>query len=278
MRDPDSPHPAELPQQPESQRLVLASSSRAADAGYLALADLAGIATELSVEYRIVGGHMVTLLVAAHGVSGRVPMRETVDADFAALPEVIADPRLPDALHARGYTQREASNRFVRRHDDAGSSFDLVVDILAPSYQGKLLSNQQHGHLVVDEIPGADLSLARPPMLVDLQVRLTGGATMNMRLALPDVSAATCMKALAYRGRFADKDAVDLLRLLTTAYEVGLTVENWPTGVIGRDAGEALHRFFGRPSAAGLGQASMQPSDRARMRALVQAVVARPGA
>ncbi|GIG85471.1 hypothetical protein [Plantactinospora endophytica] len=40
------------------------STSRAADAGYLTLADLSAIAATLAVDYRIVGGHMVTLLVA----------------------------------------------------------------------------------------------------------------------------------------------------------------------------------------------------------------------
>ncbi|MEU3452843.1 hypothetical protein ABZ671_04465 [Micromonospora sp. NPDC006766] len=61
---------------------------------------------------------MVTLLIAAHGVAEQVPMRETLDADFAALPAVIADPRLARALAERGYQRGDAANRFVRSHHD----------------------------------------------------------------------------------------------------------------------------------------------------------------
>lgn len=67
---------------PASHAVIVVSTSRAADAGYRTLADLSDIADNLGVDYRIVGGHMVTLLVAAHGVSNSVPMRETLDADF----------------------------------------------------------------------------------------------------------------------------------------------------------------------------------------------------
>lgn len=98
----------------EPRPVSLASTSRAADAGFLTLADLAHITTSLDLDYRIVGGHMVTLLVALHGVSAQVPLRETADADFAALPTVIADPRLPAALVECGYRSREAANRFTR--------------------------------------------------------------------------------------------------------------------------------------------------------------------
>lgn len=80
------------PSNPALRPVSLASTSRAADAGFLTLADVSSIALGLGVDYRIVGGHMVTLLVAAYGVADQVPMRETADADFAALPEVIADP------------------------------------------------------------------------------------------------------------------------------------------------------------------------------------------
>src|SRR5690242_17228900 len=129
----------------------------------------------MNAAYRIVGGHMVTLLVAAYGVSDQVPLRETADADFGAVPHVIADSRLPEALRGRGYTAAGAANRFVRRQEDAEGPLDLAIDILAPSYHGRLLSNQRHGDLIVDEIPGLAFALARPPVIVDLRVRLLGG-------------------------------------------------------------------------------------------------------
>ncbi|MFC6015220.1 hypothetical protein ACFP2T_03300 [Plantactinospora solaniradicis] len=251
------------------------STSRASDAGYLTLADLSAIAAELEIDYRIVGGHMVTLLVAAYGVTDQVPMRETADADFAALPAVIADPRLPAALTNHGYLPQGAANRFVRGHADAYGPLELVVDILAPSYLGTLVPNQRYGDLVVDEVPGLLLALSRPGTAVDLRVRLASGGDLAMRLALPDLSSALCLKALAYRGRFAAKDATDLWRLLNAGYAAGLSESAWPGGITGRQAAQVLHRFFGTPGAAGLKQMSASSRDRTRMQALVRQLVAR---
>jgi len=267
---------AQEPAVPLVQRLVLASTSRAADGGYLALADLAQIAAALDADYRIIGGHMVTLLTEAHGVAGQVPLRETLDADFGALPQVIADPRLPKALRDRGYAAHGAANRFARRQEDAQGWLDVVIDVLAPSYEGRLLPNQAHGDLVVDEVPGLALALVRPAATVDLEVCLSGGGDLEMRIALPDLASALCVKALAYRGRYADKDAVDLWRLMSAAHATGLRADTWPATLTGREAAAVLHKFFGRPGAAGLRQATHRPAEQTRMRALIQAVVPRP--
>jgi hypothetical protein len=92
---------------------VISSASWAQDAGYHALADIAVMAASLDVEYRIVGGHMVSLLVQAHAATA-APARETADADLAAPFQVLGDPRLVPALVAHGYVQR-AGNRFTRQ-------------------------------------------------------------------------------------------------------------------------------------------------------------------
>lgn len=61
----------------------LASTSRAEDSGYHAVKDVADIAAEMGSDYRLIGGHMVSLLVAFYGVTD-VPNRETADADMGA--------------------------------------------------------------------------------------------------------------------------------------------------------------------------------------------------
>jgi hypothetical protein len=264
--------PFDQPRSGEAPLLTLVSTSRAADAGYLALADLAQIATAMDADYRIVGGHMVTLLVAVSGVTG-LAIRETLDADFGALPKVIGDPRLPAALHERGYRTPEAANRFVCRRRDEYGHLQLVIDILAPSYEGNLRAGQQHGELVVDEIPGLAFAMSRRPVVISIAVRLTGGGTLATRLVLPDLTSAICIKALAYRGRYADKDAVDLWRLLNVAYETGLRQAEWPTTVTGRAAADVLVRFFARRGAPGLRQVSVNRADQARMSAMILAVV-----
>ena len=65
-------------------RLSLLSPTAATDAAWCAVADVAAVAADLGVEYRLVGGNAVTLLTHVHGVSDRVPERETADADMGA--------------------------------------------------------------------------------------------------------------------------------------------------------------------------------------------------
>ena len=106
-------------------KVVLGSTTRAQDLGYLALNDVVTITTSLEVDYRLVGGHMVALLIAAYNVTD-TPDRETVDADLGAHFEVIADPRLPAALRALHYTS-VAGNRFVRKPEqDSTTSWSLT--------------------------------------------------------------------------------------------------------------------------------------------------------
>jgi len=61
--------------------LTFASLSRATDGAYLAAADVAAVANELALRYRIVGGNAVTLLTAVHGVDHLIPGRETAPAE-----------------------------------------------------------------------------------------------------------------------------------------------------------------------------------------------------
>ena len=79
----------------------LHSFGRASDAAYLAAADITKLAADLQMDYRLVGGNAVTLLVAAHGVTTQVPGRETADADLGLGHRIVADPRLLPALVVR---------------------------------------------------------------------------------------------------------------------------------------------------------------------------------
>ncbi|SNR59580.1 hypothetical protein [Blastococcus mobilis] len=231
--------------------------------------------------YRLVGGNAVTLLVAVHGVSDLVPARETADADFGAAYPVVADPRLLAALRERGYRQ-QSGNRFLRTHTlgpttgRAAPSWDLVIDVLAPSYVGRLLPNQTHGELVVDEVPGLNLALAREGTPVTVEVTLTSGHTVTTALMLPDVVSAICLKAYAYAGRLTERDAVDLWRLLEAAYAAGITAALWPTGPTATEAAAVLRQHFGRPGAPGLARAGDSMRARTRIAALVTHVVGPP--
>ena len=246
-------------------QLTLLSTSRATDAGWLAAADVAQITNGLEVTYRLVGGLAVTLLVHALGATELAPPRETADADMGVPFDVCGDQRLLPALLAAGYAQTEG-NRFVRK-DHAGR--ELVIDVLAPSYEGKHVANQEHGDLVVDEIPGLHTALMEPPTEVTVIALLTDGSHLSMTLLLPDVAAALTMKAHAYRGRLAKSDALDIHRLLEAANFAGRTPDDWPKRREARAAAGDLHTWFG----SGRPNQYLSATAAARVRLLVRRVV-----
>jgi hypothetical protein len=69
-------------------RITLGAASVADDLGYVALADLARALGGLSEDYRVIGGHMVTVL-AARWQLGQELYRETGDVDLG-IPPIVA--------------------------------------------------------------------------------------------------------------------------------------------------------------------------------------------
>jgi hypothetical protein len=77
--------------------LVLGASSVADDLGYVALNDLAGALGDIAADYRVIGGHMVTML-AARWQLGAGLYRETRDVDLGIPPIVARDQRVAGRL------------------------------------------------------------------------------------------------------------------------------------------------------------------------------------
>lgn len=253
----------------------LLSTSRATDAGYLAAADVSSIGTELEVPYRLVGGNAVSMLSAVYPITG-VPDRDTADADLGAPYEVVADSRLVPALRAMGYAAT-AGNRFERTHVPAkGDALTLAVDVLAPSHGATMITNRAHGDLVVDEIPGLSLALARDPIIVDVDVSLYTGGQLTTRLPLPDPVSALCMKAMAYRGRFEPRDALDVWRLLEVAYAAGVRAADWPPSGTGLDASRILYQWFADERRNPMRDLPVGREAQLRVRLLTQQVVLPP--
>jgi hypothetical protein len=73
--------------------LRLHSASQAEDAGFLAMRDIAAIADDTRIEYRIVGGQMVRLHVALAGVA-EPTVRITMDADMGITAASARNPAL----------------------------------------------------------------------------------------------------------------------------------------------------------------------------------------
>jgi hypothetical protein len=122
--------------QPPLTRVVLAATSVADDLGYVALDDLASVLGAST--YRIIGGHMVTALVARWQLGPEL-YRETGDTDLGVPPVEVREEGLIGRLIERGY-ERVEGNRFARAIDDVPVTIrgteatrSAIVDVLVPS-------------------------------------------------------------------------------------------------------------------------------------------------
>jgi hypothetical protein len=249
--------------------LRLSASSQAEEAGFLAMRDLATVAGDAGIEYRLVGGQMVRLHVALAEVPEPVA-RVTQDADMGIEAASARNPELVPALEALGYSRPGASNRFTRTTDN---ELELVIDVLAPAYGRGLVPNQQYGDIVLDEIPGLSLALARPGEEVDLTVTMLDGTAMSFPAVIPEINSALCLKALGWSSRLAAKDAVDVWRLLRAHRQRIPEPVEWRDSGVQGDAVAVLRDDFARPAGGGVRAATTDRVEQAEVRALTLAVL-----
>ena len=143
-------------------RITLGAASVADDLGYVALADLARALAGITDNYRVIGGHMVTVL-AARWQRGQDLYRETGDVDLGIPPVVARDHNLVSRLKGLNYMQ-VAGNRFARGLPDipAGTKErggsgnpEALIDVLVPAYTSRPRENVKVGEdLFTTEVPG----------------------------------------------------------------------------------------------------------------------------
>jgi hypothetical protein len=195
--------------------VITRSRSRAEDAAHRAAADIADALD--APDYRLIGGQMVTLLVATYEPPD-APQRATADADAGLQFTAVADGSFLTALAARGYVKRRG-NRFVRVHD--------AIDVLVPAATSRARHNRRVGTLVTDEVPGLAFAFSRPPETIDVTAELSDGQERTYTASLPDPLAAVVRKALAWEARLADKDVIDIHRCLAIAHAAGIRRDDW---------------------------------------------------
>lgn len=211
---------------PPLSRLVLDAASVADDLGYVALADLGRALGEgVGTNYRVIGGHMVTALVARWQL-GPEMYRETGDTDLGVPPVVVRDHHVIERLMQLGY-ERIAGNRFARPIDDVPVRIlgerekppQAVIDVLIPAYTSRARRDRRvSGELVTTEVLGLPTALNRPPVLLALELHRLNGERLNIDIAFPDEVAALVLKAFATRVRNKATDVVDVWRCLEVAF------------------------------------------------------------
>ncbi len=268
-------------------RLVLSAASVADDLGYVALADLSEVVGKDTADYRVIGGHMVTLLAATWRL-GPDLYRETGDADLGVPPVVARDHHLPDRLKALGYEQ-VAGNRFARTVPDipvrvAGAQnapHQAIIDVLVPAYTSRARQNVAVTEgLVTTEVLGLASALGRPPVTIELELNRLNGQTRQATLLVADEVSALVLKSLATRVRVKATDTADIWRCLEIAFAAGIAPPDFTSGVRAEAAG-LIRALFARRDGAGMtalvaeqhlsGQAADQRFT--RVRALIARVV-----
>jgi hypothetical protein len=232
--------------------LALGAGSVADDIGYVALDDLAAALGDIAADYRVIGGHMVTML-AARWQLGAGLYRETGDVDLGIPPVVARDQRVARRLRDISYTQ-VAGNRFARGLSDipagmaSGSARpdpEALIDILVPAYTSRARENVQVGDdLFTTEVPGLQLALARPPVMISLELRRLNGQTLRCQLPFADELSALVLKSLATTVRSRDTDTADVWRCLEIALAAGLSPGDFTSGVRAQSA-QVIRALFG---------------------------------
>jgi len=231
--------------------LVLAAASVTDDLGFVAMADVSSALAELDeVESRLIGGHMVTLLVQRWGL-GRELYRETQDTDLGIPPIAVRDGRLIQLLKDRDYI-RTSGNTYAKKVDDIPVAVEgadersASIDLLVPAYTSRARDNVEvSADLTTTEVPGLAEALMRQGVTVSPELLRLNGNTITAELTLPDESSAVVLKALAWQQRAASKDAVDLWRTLEVAAVAGVSIGAF-AGDSGKRAEEIARQSFQR--------------------------------
>jgi hypothetical protein len=232
--------------------LTLAAASVADDIGFVALNDLARALKGRTADYRVIGGHMVTLL-AARWQLGSELYRETGDVDLGIEPIIVTDHHVVELLRALGYTQ-VAGNRFARglsdipvtiRDGDNPPPPEALIDVLVPAYRSRARENVRvSDDLYSTEVPGLQLALARPPVTIRLELRRLNAEVLQFELQFPDEVSALVLKSLATTVRTKGTDLTDIWRCLEIAYAARLGPADFAMKGVRADSAELIRSLF----------------------------------
>jgi hypothetical protein len=248
--------------------------SNADSLGYLGQQAVARAAGE-KADYRIVGGHMVRLLLQVYPTSDAVP-RSTLDAD-AAVDDVDVVGAIDKSLLAQDFT-KEGGNAYLKELDEERRiEVNLLLSGSGP--RPGLGSREVPGVGHVDTLPELSFIMACPPLLLGIRATLHDGRILDYTTRIPDLEAALVLKAHSWRGRQAEKDVADLYSLLAIREahpEVDWRMDEADLRGYRRDAARALHRLMGNLTRRTSNITAPRGLDRFRMAALISKHVSKP--
>lgn len=174
--------------------------------GQKAVAEAVGAGTD----YRIVGGHMVRLLLHVYPTPG-VILRSTTDADTALGTVDVVGP-LSENLMSQDFI-KEGGNSFYRELTE-GHRIEVNVLLSREGPARGLRPTVVPGVGQVDSLPELRFALMSPALVIDVVADLGEGEWIEYRTQIPGMEAATVLKAHSWRERRSEKDVADLHSLL----------------------------------------------------------------
>ena len=161
-------------------------------------------------DYRIVGGHMVRLLLHVYPTAAAIP-RSTMDADAAIGSLEIAAPMAQNFL-AQNFT-KEGGNVFYQQ---IAPEQRVEINLLAPrtgSTPG-IRPKSVPGVGQIDTLTELNYIFLYDPLIVDVEAELEYGEKLAYQTRIPHLEEAMVLKAFAWKERGSGKDLADLHTLL----------------------------------------------------------------
>lgn len=160
--------------------------------------------------FRIVGGHMVRLLLFVYPTPGAT-LRSTLDADAAVGSVHVVEPFAQNLL-AKRFVKKRGNLFYKELEEDQRVEINLLLSREGPT-QG-LRTHTVPGVGQVDTLPELRFALMDAALVLDVEADLGGDEIIRYRTRIPDLEAAVVLKAHSWKERRSDKDLADLHSLL----------------------------------------------------------------
>lgn len=258
-----------------SHEVHLVAMSNADELGYLGQQAVSE-AVAPGGDYRIVGGHMVRLLLAVHPTPAATP-RSTLNAD-APVGDIEVIGPLVDGLLAQDFVKK--GGIVFRKQADGPDSIEVNLLLSRLSHSQGLGYRGVEGVGQVDTLPELSFVMMSEPMVLDVTAELRDGREIAYRTRIPDVEAAVVLKAHAWKARRMrdDKDLADLSTLLEIRHaypDVRWKLDGPGLQGFRRDSARILHDLASTITRRHACYKVPATVDRKRVAALIQQYVAR---
>lgn len=260
---------------PPARELRVFASSHADELGYLAQQAVAE-AVSPGDDFRIIGGHMVRLLLEVYPTPAATP-RSTLDAD-AAVGDIEVIGPISENLVAQDFV-KEGGNVFRKQ---VGGEMPIEINLLLSrlDHSQGMRPRDVPGVGQVDSLPELYWAMANEPMVLDVTAVLRTGNSVEYRTRIPDVETAVMLKAHAWKARHLkeDKDLADLSTLFEIwhAYpDVQWRLNEPNLKGFSKDAARGLHELANTVTRKGVDYKVPTHLDRTHLAALIKRYVTR---